>query len=1258
MEEVGEQSKSRGVGVLGLFAFADETDKVLMIVGSIGSCVHGAALSLFFVIFAKVIHSLGSLATDPLAFVHQVSKDAVLLVYLGLGILFSAWIGISCWIQTGERQAGRMREKFLRSVLGRDISFFDVEAKDENIVFCISSDSILVQDAIGDKMGHALRFLSQFLAGFAVAFSQVWKLTLITVAVVPLLAAAGALYAIALSTLSKKGEAAYAEAGKFAEEVISQVSTVYSFVGEDKAVHTYSNLLRNALKLGKKSGFVKGFGLGVMYAVMFCSWGLLLWQASVLVSRHSVDGAKAFMTIVNVVYSGFALGQAIPNLADIAKGRAAIAKMISLIDPVDTTKQKNEGNILPKVNGQIDFCKVTFAYPSRSTMVFEALSFSVNHGKTVAIVGQSGSGKSTIVSLIERFYEPNAGKILLDGHDLKSLQLKWLREQIGLVSQEPALFATTIAKNILLGKEDASMDEIMEAAKVSNAHSFIQSFPNGYDTQVGDGGTLLSGGQKQRIAVARAILRNPKILLLDEATSALDAESELLVQQALNNIMSKRTTIVIAHKMSTIRNVDTIIVLKNGQVFESGNHAELMAKEKAGEYATLVKMQLLSNDENDGQQDSFGTSILEERQNNQTLTKSTDANDIQMSDQEVVSAPSFWKLVKLNTPEWPFALLGSLGAVLTGIQASIFALGVARILELFYLYDDSKTKHESLRIILSFIIMAVFTVPLYLMQHFFCTIMGERLVSRVRLYMFSAMLRNEISWFDMDTNSTGSLISTLAADATLVRSALAERLSSIVQNIAITLSAFAIGYKLCWPLALVVTATFPLLIAASITEKLVMQGLGGDYSKAYSRAIALAHEAIINIQTVAAFGSEDMITNQFSSELSRSNKWALLRGHITAIGFGMSQCLAFFSYALGLWYSSILIKNHGYKFGDAMKTFLVLIFTANSIADTLGVAPDIVKGTKALESVFRILERRTKIEPNDPTSLELTEVKGNVELKNVIFRYPSRPDVVVLDDFNLKVMAGTSHAIVGHSGCGKSSVIALIMRFYEPTSGSVMIDGLDIRSLNLKSTRLRIGLVQQEPVLFSTSVYDNILYGKDGASEIEIINAAKAANAHEFISRMPDGYHTQVGTQGAQLSGGQKQRVAIARAILKDPTILLLDEATSALDTTSEKLVQEALDKLMEGRTTIIVAHRQSTIRDVNTISVLQGGKVVETGNHGRLLDKAALAALSTSRFNEESGSQSHFFAIESVSSRQGAVRPTSARKAGEALLTILQEAE
>ncbi|KAK9165115.1 hypothetical protein Scep_000306 [Stephania cephalantha] len=1113
-------------------------------------------------------------------------------------------------MQTGERQAGRMRLKFLQSVLNRDIGFFDLHAKDDNIVFCIASDAILVQDAIGDKIGHVLKYLAQFVAGFALAFTEAWKLTLLTLSVVPFIAVAGGFCAIVLSNLSKKGEAAYAEAGKFAEEVISQVRTVYSFVGEEKAVETYSRLLRNALKLGKKSGFVKGIGIGIMFAVMFCSWGFLLWYSSLLVRHHAVDGAKAFLTVVNVVYSGFALGQAGTNLATIAKGKAAVGKIISMIEAGGPSKCSKEGIVLPKVEGQIDFCEVSFSYPSRSTMVFEALSFSVSPGKTFAIVGQSGSGKSTIISMIERFYDPVSGKILLDGHDLKSLQLKWLREQLGLVCQEPVLFATTIAENILLGKQDANMEEIVEAAKVSNAHSFIQSFPNGYYTQVGEGGTLLSGGQKQRIAIARAVLRNPKILLLDEATSALDVESELLVQQALNTIMSKRTAIIVAHKMSTIRDADTIVVLQNGRVLESGSHAELMSKGEGGEYATLVKMQVLSDVKTNLQQDSSefsDTSFFLENQIKQTDTKlSTDTTDNCLSSKELissdsVSAPPIWKLIKLNAPEWPFALLGSVGAVLAGVEGPVFALGLAHVLSLFYSPDVSKIKHQIDLLMLILAAFAVATVPVYLVQHYFYTLMGERLVARIRLSIFSAVLRNDVGWFDLEENSTGSLISILAADATIVRSALADRMSTIVQNISLTVTAFVIGFNLCWQLALVIAGTFPILIAGSIAEQLFMRGLGGDYSKAYSRSNALAHEAITNIHTVAAFGSEDLISDRFASELNHPNKHAVLRGHISGLGFGISHCLTFCSYALGLWYASLLIKQHESSFGNTIKTFIVLIFTANAMAEALSIAPDIVKGSHALGSIFSILERKPAIEANDPESLALTETKGNIEFVNVTFKYPSRPDVVVLEDFNLRVMAGNTHALVGQSGSGKSSVISLIMRFYDPSSGVILIDGHDIKDLNLKSLRLKIGLVQQEPVLFSTTIYDNILYGKDGASEIEVIKAAKAANAHEFISRMPDGYKTQVGSQGAQLSGGQKQRVAIARAILKDPTILLLDEATSALDTTSEKLVQEALDKLMEGRTTIIVAHRLSTIRDTSTISVLQNGKVIETGSHNEL---------------------------------------------------------
>lgn len=387
-------------------------------------------------------------------------------------------------------------------------------------------------------------------------------------------------------------------------------------------------------------------------------------------------------------------------------------------------------------------------------------------------------------------------------------------------------------------------------------------------------------------------------------------------------------------------------------------------------------------------------------------------------------------------------------------------------------------------------------------------------------------------------------------------------------------------------------------------QQLFLKGFGGDYNHAYSRATSLAREAIANIRTVAAFGAEDRLSAQFASELNQPSKQAFLRGHISGFGYGVSQLFAFCSYALGLWYGSVLIKENSSNFGDVMKSFMVLIITALSIAETLALAPDIVKGSQALKSVFRILQRKPVIDPNNPDSNIVTDIRGDVQFRNVSFSYPTRPDIAIFDGLNLKVSKGKSLAVVGPSGSGKSTVIGLVMRFYDPNLGAVLIDGYNIKNLNLRSLRKKIALVQQEPALFATTIYENIKYGKEEASEVELMKAARAANAHSFISRMPDGYQTQVGDRGVQLSGGQKQRVAIARAILKDPSILLLDEATSALDASSEKLVQEALETLMERRTTILVAHRLSTIRDANNIAVLQNGRVVEVGNHEQLVAK------------------------------------------------------
>lgn len=373
----------------------------------------------------------------------------------------------------------------------------------------------------------------------------------------------------------------------------------------------------------------------------------------------------------------------------------------------------------------------------------------------------------------------------------------------------------------------------------------------------------------------------------------------------------------------------------------------------------------------------------------------------------------------------------------------------------------------------------------------------------------------------------------------------------------------------------------------------------------------IAGEGVSNIRTVAAFNAQDKILTLFRHELRIPQLRSFRRSQTSGILFGLAQLSLYASEALILWYGAHLVRSGMSTFSKVVKVFVVLVITANSVAETVSMAPEIIRGGESIRSVFSILNRGTRIDADDPDSESVDSIRGEIELRHVDFTYPSRPEVSIFKDLNLRIRAGQSQALVGASGSGKSSVIALIERFYDPTAGKVMIDGKDIRRLHLKSLRMKIGLVQQEPVLFAANIFDNIAYGKDNATEAEVIEAAKAANVHGFVSALPDGYKTAVGERGVQLSGGQKQRIAIARAVLKDPAVLLLDEATSALDAESEAMLQEALERLMRGRTTVIVAHRLSTIRGVDSIAVVQDGRITEQGSHGELIARGPEGAYS-----------------------------------------------
>ncbi|KAG4969760.1 hypothetical protein JHK84_035870 [Glycine max] len=1214
-----EKKKEQTLPFYKLFSFADKCDWMLMISGSIGAIVHGSSMPVFFLLFGEMVNGFGKNQMDLKKMTEEVSKYALYFVYLGLVVCISSYAEIACWMYTGERQVSTLRKKYLEAVLKQDVGFFDTDARTGDIVFSVSTDTLLVQDAISEKVGNFIHYLSTFLAGLVVGFVSAWRLALLSVAVIPGIAFAGGLYAYTLTGLTSKSRESYANAGIIAEQAIAQVRTVYSYVGESKALNSYSDAIQNTLKLGYKAGMAKGLGLGCTYGIACMSWALVFWYAGVFIRNGQTDGGKAFTAIFSAIVGGMSLGQSFSNLGAFSKGKAAGYKLMEIINQKPTiVEDPSEGKCLAEVNGNIEFKDVTFSYPSRPDMfIFRNFSIFFPAGKTVAVVGGSGSGKSTVVSLIERFYDPNEGQVLLDNVDIKTLQLKWLRDQIGLVNQEPALFATTILENILYGKPDATMAEVEAATSAANAHSFITLLPNGYNTQVGERGVQLSGGQKQRIAIARAMLKNPKILLLDEATSALDAGSESIVQEALDRLMVGRTTVVVAHRLSTIRNVDTIAVIQQGQVVETGTHEELIAK--AGTYASLIRFQEMV-----GNRDFSNPSTRRTRSSRLSHSLSTKSLSLRsgslrnLSYQystgadgriEMISnaetdkknpAPDgyFFRLLKMNAPEWPYSIMGAVGSVLSGFIGPTFAIVMSNMIEVFYFRNYASMERKTKEYVFIYIGAGLYAVGAYLIQHYFFSIMGENLTTRVRRMMLA------VGWFDEEEHNSSLVAARLATDAADVKSAIAERISVILQNMTSLLTSFIVAFIVEWRVSLLILATFPLLVLANFAQQLSLKGFAGDTAKAHAKTSMIAGEGVSNIRTVAAFNAQNKMLSVFCHELRVPQSQSLRRSQTSGFLFGLSQLALYASEALILWYGAHLVSKGVSTFSKVIKVFVVLVITANSVAETVSLAPEIIRGGEAVGSVFSILDRSTRIDPDDPDADPVESLRGEIELRHVDFAYPSRPDVMVFKDLNLRIRAGQSQALVGASGSGKSSVIALIERFYDPIAGKVMVDGKDIRKLNLKSLRLKIGLVQQEPALFAASIFENIAYGKEGATEAEVIEAARAANVHGFVSGLPEGYKTPVGERGVQLSGGQKQRIAIARAVLKDPTILLLDEATSALDAESECVLQEALERLMRGRTTVLVAHRLSTIRGVDCIGVVQDGRIVEQGSHSELVSR------------------------------------------------------
>ncbi|PYH88449.1 ABC multidrug transporter Mdr1 [Aspergillus ellipticus CBS 707.79] len=1240
------------VSFFGLFRYASRTDLIIMFVSGICAIVAGAALPLFTILFGSLASAFRGIALYEISyesFYHQLTKNVLYFVYLGIAEFVTVYISTVGFIYTGEHITQKIREHYLESILRQNMGYFDKLGAGE-VTTRITADTNLIQDGVSEKVGLTLTAIATFITAFIVAYVKYWKLALIctsTIVALVLIMGGGSRFIVKYSKLALTSAGA---SGTVAEEVISSIRNATAFGTQDKLAKQYEIHLAEAEKWGVKTQIILGFMIGGMFGIMFSNYGLGFWMGSRFLTDGEVNVGQVLTVLMAILIGSFALGNVSPNGQAFTNAVAAAVKIYGTIDrPSPLDPYSEEGLKLEHFEGDIEFRDIKHIYPSRPEVtVMDGVSLNIPAGKTTALVGPSGSGKSTVVGLVERFYFPVGGSVLLDGHDISTLNLRWLRQQISLVSQEPVLFGTTIYQNIRYGLigtrfENESEEKIRElienAARMANAHDFVTALPEGYETNVGQRGFLLSGGQKQRIAIARAIVSDPKILLLDEATSALDTKSEGVVQAALDRAAEGRTTIVIAHRLSTIKTAHNIVVMVNGKIVEQGNHNELVSHQ--GTYHSLVEAQrineekdaeaMAADDDEDDDEDfskqeiariksaSSGSGSLDDEEeksfvgaglNRSGTHKSVSSAILAKREPEVARKYSLWTLVKFivsfNRPEFGYMIIGLIFAVLSGGGQPTQAVLYAKAISTLSLPDSmsAKIRHDGAFWALMFFVVGIVQFINLSINGAAFAVCSERLIRRARSMAFRSILRQDITFFDREENSTGALTSFLSTETKHLSGVSGATLGTILMTSTTLGAAMIISLSIGWKLALVCISVVPILLGCGFYRFFMLARFQQRAKSAYEGSASYACEATSAIRTVASLTREQDVWEVYHSQLEAQGRKSLLSVLKSSILYACSQALVFFCVALGFWYGGTLLGHHEYSVFRFFVCFSEILFGAQSAGTVFSFSPDMGKAKNAAAEFRRLFDRTPEIDTWSDKGAHLDSVDGSIEFRDVHFRYPTRAEQPVLRGLNLTVKPGQYIALVGPSGCGKSTTIALLERFYDAIAGKVLIDGKDITELNVNSYRSFLSLVSQEPTLYQGTIKENILLGvlHDEVPEEKLIQACKNANIYDFIMSLPEGFNTVVGSKGGMLSGGQKQRVAIARALIRDPKVLLLDEATSALDSESEKVVQAALDAAARGRTTIAVAHRLSTIQKADVIYVFDQGKIVESGTHSELI--------------------------------------------------------
>ncbi|KAF7145062.1 hypothetical protein RHSIM_Rhsim04G0241300 [Rhododendron simsii] len=880
----------RKVAFYRLFSFADRVDIGLMMVGAVSGLANGLAQPLMMLVFGGLINSFGF--SPPSQVVHEVSKACLKFLYLAIGAGIASFLQVSCWMVTGERQATHIRGLYLETILRQDITFFDTETNTGEVIGRISGDTVLIQDAMGEK--------------------------------------------------------------------------VASFTGENLATKAYNSKL----------------------------YGLAIWYGAKLIIENGYNGGQVLSVIMVIMTGGMSLGQASPCLSAFAAGQAAIYKMFETIkrrpqiDAYDTS-----GIVFEEIKGEIELKDVYFAYPSRpDVQIFSGYTLKVPSGTTAALVGQSGSGKSTVISLLQRFYDPNGGEILIDGINLKAFQLRWIRQKMGLVSQEPILFTTTIRENIAYGKENATNEEIRTAIELANAAKFIDKLP-----------------------------KNPE-----------GAYNQLVrLQDGINEVEDGQTRG--AYSLHT-----DISMERSSSRSLSFNRP--VSRGSSGSWRSFRGSFQLSTP----------IGIMTEIEGNETI-KEIDTYEKRPCE------VSIWRLAYLNKPELPILLLGFVASSLSGVVFPLLGVILSASVKMFY-EPKSELNKDSRFWALVYVGLGIATLVVILVRNYCFGVAGGKLIQRIRSLSFEKVVHQEISWFDDPKNSSGAVGARLSTDASTVRSLVGDALAQVVQNMATVIAGLVIAFTANWILALIILVVLPLVVLQGFFQQKFIDGFSDDAKATYEEASQVANDAIGSIRTIASFCAEKKVMDMYQTKCQAPMKQGVRVGLVSGTGFGFSLFLFYCTNAFCFYIGALLVEHGKATYEDVFKVFFALTISAVGVSQSTALAPDTTKAKDSAASIFEILDSKPKIDSSSNEGTTLKTVYGDIELKHVSFMYPTRPNVPIFRDLCVTIPSGKTVALVGESGCGKSTVISLIERFYNPESGHIFLDGVEIQKFKLSWLRQQMGL--------------------------------------------------------------------------------------------------------------------------------------------------------------------------------------------------------